>query len=76
MAVTCCVGDFAKRLGRLPADKTRWREALAELPGTCDRACSPGGCRKHCTDYAKGAWLRAEASTKQAAAKPPKGRKR
>lgn len=69
MAVTACVLPFSRRLAKLPADRERWRAELDALP-TCERSdCSPGGCRKHCADYASGAWIRATAP------KPKKGKR-
>ena len=74
MAVTCCVLRFTKELGRLPLERHRWRESLLALPKECPATgqCSPGGCRKHCTDYATGEWLRRSNEPKNN--RPPKAK--
>lgn len=72
MAVTCCLLPFTKVIGHLPLDRERWRQALRGLPKECPTAgrCSPGGCQKHCAEYASGAWLQRSNEPKQT--KPPK----
>jgi hypothetical protein len=69
MPVTCCLTDFDRILRRLPLNRNRWDAELAKLPDTCLLECSPGGCRKHCTEYASGAWIRANQT------KPKRGKR-
>lgn len=59
MSATYCVGDFARRLGRVPATSEAFRAEIERIPETCDRDCSPGGCRAHCREYATGMLARA-----------------
>lgn len=58
MAVTCCLLGFTATLAKLPRERHAWRDALLAMPRECPNAgqCSPGGCRKHCGDYASVAW--------------------
>lgn len=58
MAVTCCLLGFTRTLEKLPRERHHWRDALLAMPKECQSAgrCSPGGCRKHCGDYAAVAW--------------------
>lgn len=58
MAVTCCLTGFVQTLERIPLERHCWRDVLLTLPKECPHAgqCSPGGCRKHCGDYASVAW--------------------
>lgn len=56
MAVTYCVLPFAQRIAALP--KSKWKHEIEKVPETCERDCTPGGCRKWCREYALGEWVR------------------
>lgn len=56
MAVTYCVLPFARRIADLPL--AEWRPEIERMPETCERGCTPGGCRKWCREYALGEWVR------------------
>ncbi len=58
MPVTECLGKFAARIERLPQEL--FKAEVEAMPVECvGTGCTPGGCRKHCADYARGAWVRA-----------------
>lgn len=52
MAITYCLGDFAKRIARLPL--SQWKAEVEAMPETCDR-CNTN-CRQVCAEYARVQW--------------------
>lgn len=56
MATTYCLGDFAKRIARLPIAK--WKAVVESMPETCER-CNTN-CRQVCAEYARIQWRMAQ----------------
>lgn len=70
MAVTMCLGEFSRRLRKLPPESWK-REAEKAAPFCLRKDCTPGGCRKHCGDYVEAQLHKLNHVPKQT--KPPKG---
>lgn len=78
MAACMCLLPFASTLDRLGGiTPAIVRREWSKLPTSCmDARCSPGGCRKNCTDFAAGVVQRL--NSRKPDTKPPKskGKKR
>lgn len=63
MPVTCCVGPFSVRLFKIALTRKAWDAEINKQPEDCIiPGCSPGGCRKHCQEYASGRWVQMNAA--------------